>query len=60
MSSYSVKNKFTTCIFLAVPDVTTVIEQDMNGHKEWKEGIDCVKVEPSIVCHDGESIQVNI
>ncbi|XP_015122014.1 protein real-time isoform X1 [Diachasma alloeum] len=25
--------------------------------KEWREGVDCVKVESSVVCHDGESIQ---
>ena len=30
----------------------------MTGHKEYKEGVDCVKVEASVVCHDGESIQV--
>lgn len=29
------------------------------GSKEWKEGVDCSKVEPSIECHDGESIQVD-
>ncbi|XP_012273118.1 protein real-time [Orussus abietinus] len=30
---------------------------DSTSTKEWKEGVDCVKVEPSVVCHDGESIQ---
>ncbi|XP_014217532.1 protein real-time isoform X2 [Copidosoma floridanum] len=42
---------------LTVPETTTVLEQDVTGSKEWKEGVDCTKVEPSIVCHDGESIQ---
>ncbi|XP_031778473.1 protein real-time isoform X2 [Nasonia vitripennis] len=51
------KDKSNDSNGLAVPDTTTVIEQDVTGHKDWKEGIDCVKVEPSIVCHDGESIQ---
>ncbi|XP_046605999.1 protein real-time [Neodiprion virginianus] len=32
-------------------------ELDAAATKEWKEGIDCVKVEPSVLCHDGESIQ---
>ena len=27
--------------------------------REWKDGVDCVKVEPSILCHDGESIQAS-
>ncbi|XP_034942017.1 protein real-time [Chelonus insularis] len=30
---------------------------DTDESKEWKEGINCIKVESSVVCHDGESIQ---
>ncbi|XP_051173287.1 protein real-time [Leptopilina boulardi] len=36
--------------------VPSQIEHE-TGSKEWKEGINCIKVEPSITCHDGESIQ---
>lgn len=36
--------------------VPSQIEHEI-GSKEWKEGLNCVKVEPSITCHDGESIQ---
>ena len=28
--------------------------------KGWREGVDFFKVESSIVCHDGESIQVGL
>ncbi|CAB0038555.1 unnamed protein product [Trichogramma brassicae] len=43
---------------LAAPGATTVLEPDVVGSKEWKEGLDgIVRVEPSVVCHDGESIQ---
>ncbi|KAL7289682.1 hypothetical protein TKK_0016406 [Trichogramma kaykai] len=42
----------------AAPGATTVLEPDVVGSKEWKEGLDgIVRVEPSVVCHDGESIQ---
>ncbi|XP_011506349.1 PREDICTED: protein real-time [Ceratosolen solmsi marchali] len=51
------KSKINDATGLAVPEVTTVIDQDVTGHKEWKEGVNCIKVEQSIVCHDGESIQ---
>lgn len=26
--------------------------------KHWKEGVDYFRMEPSVICHDGESIQV--
>ncbi|KAJ8681420.1 hypothetical protein QAD02_017207 [Eretmocerus hayati] len=42
---------------LVVPETTTVVDQDDTDRKDWKEGIDCIRVEPSIICHDGESIQ---
>lgn len=38
---------------------TTNGDHEVAVTKEWKEGVDCVKVEPGVLCHDGESIQVN-
>ena len=26
--------------------------------KSWKEGVDYFRVEPTLICHDGESVQV--
>ena len=26
--------------------------------KNWKEGVDYFRVEPTLICHDGESVQV--
>ncbi|XP_012261894.2 protein real-time isoform X2 [Athalia rosae] len=37
--------------------VSTNGDHEASVPKEWKEGVDCVKVEPSVLCHDGESIQ---
>lgn len=39
-------------------DASLSFEQEISDTKEWKDGKNCVKVEPSIICHDGESIQV--
>lgn len=36
---------------------TSDFDEKETSLKEWKEGVNCVKVEPSVVCHDGESIQ---
>ena len=36
------------------------LEHRSSLEKSWKEGADYVKVEPSIICHDGESIQVSL
>ncbi|XP_015586213.1 protein real-time isoform X2 [Cephus cinctus] len=38
-------------------EVPSPSELELAMTKEWKEGVDCVKVEPSVICHDGESIQ---
>ena len=43
---------------LGLPEGSSAIEQDVQLNKEWKEGPDCNKVEPTVICHDGESIQV--
>ena len=43
--------------FLGMLNVPNHFEHE-TGTKEWKEGVDAIKVEPSIICHDGESIQV--
>lgn len=49
-----------SCLYLiAAPGAITAMEPDIVGNKEWKDGVEnIIKVEPSVVCHDGESIQV--
>lgn len=37
--------------------INTTTDDDSLATREWKEGTDCIKVEPSVICHDGESIQ---
>lgn len=51
--------KYILLIYLFfVTESLEVTSADSDSLKEWKEGVNCVKVESSVVCHDGESIQV--
>ncbi|XP_053598796.1 protein real-time isoform X1 [Microplitis demolitor] len=50
--------KYILLIYLFfVTESLEVTSADSDSLKEWKEGVNCVKVESSVVCHDGESIQ---
>ena len=53
----STKVASTTVVSSSASESATSSEHKSCIEKAWREGVDYFKVENSIVCHDGESIQ---